>query len=494
MRLSFSLVTLLLTGAGSLLAQQDPLTSLKDALRTDVAVQNAHAAGSSGNRLSAEQSALWALDRASTEDPLRAEDTLRQLLNTDLPDPLRAQVSAALQQIQQVRAARAKAFKDEVATVTQKAGAAVLKAQKASELDSVLEEMHRTSETGKRRNDSDANETRDRSDRALRFVQNWQDYLFDMERGKFGSAAQKMTNLAQGEEVLPGIGRSVLLDRMRIAEEADRNQSKGAVARALQNVHSLDDIPAAVAQLRGESYGGRSSEVQAAISALDPLYKSYSAYKNGWAATLPLSYVSGAEMDPVISKLRTDLFLRVLPRALGVEGKTEPVSGETIQQYLVRLRQVALKAGDYDLLGRTIAAMRDLSVNLSGQMDLSLGQDYSAFLSLHEAQNDERARRFADAVLSYRNALRMGSEAIPAEMIGERLSAIEKEQPEEYKRAMEMGQHDGRDGRFHGMPEPSRPPLSLPPVSPAPSPPPRPPVTVLPVSPSPAAAQTVPHR
>ena len=315
------------------MAEGDPLASLRTALRSDVSAQNAmHSSGSSGNRLSAEQSALYALDRMSNEDPMRAEETLRQLAASDLPDPLRAQVTAALQHLEQTRAARAKAFADKTSAAAQKASAAILKAQKASELDSILGEMHRMVEAGRTRNDADANDTRNRADRALRFVQNWQDYLFDMERGKFSSAAQKMSSLSQNDEALPGIGRSVLLERVRIAEDAERNQSKGVVSRALQNVHTLDDIPAAIGQLRGDPSSGRSSEVQTVVNALEPLYKTYVAYKNGWAATLPLSYMGGADLDPVIPKLRTELILKVLPRILGVEGKIEPAGGETIQQ------------------------------------------------------------------------------------------------------------------------------------------------------------------
>jgi hypothetical protein len=448
-------------------AQEDPLASLKSALRNDVSAQNMTHPTPSG-RLSAEQSALYTLDRMPTDDPARMEETLRQLLATDLPDPLRAQVSAVLQKIQQARAARAKTFENEVAMATQKAGAALLKAQKASELDPVLTDLRRTVETGRTHHDSDVSGARNQADRAVRFVQTWQDYLWDMESGKFGNAVQKLSNLAQGDEVLTGIGRSLLLERRRAAEEAERNQSKGVVSRAMQNVKTLDDLPGAMAQLRGDPSGNRSTDVQAALNALEPIYKTYTAYKNGWAATLPLSYFSGSEIDPAISRLRTELFLRVLPRTLGIEGKMEPASGETVEQYLTRIRQNALKTGDYDLLGRTVSATRDLSMGLAGQADLSFAQDYGAFLSLREAQNDERARRFVDAVMAYRSALRIGSAAIPAEIIGQRLNAIEKDQPEEYRRAMEILQHnDGREFH-HPMPEPARP-LALPPVSPAPS-------------------------
>ena len=477
---SLALAFALFSSSGVLLSQQspvptspppsDPLAALRATLRNDISASQTRSAPGPGNRIGAEQSALYALERASSEDSASAEDNLRQLLNADLPDSVRAQVTAALQHIQEMRAARANSYQNDVNAALQRASAAVLKAQKARELDPVIVDLRKVMEVGRSGRDPTISEKRNQVERAVRFVQTWQDYLWDMENGKFGSAGQKLMNLSQGEEIFPGLGRSGILERIRTTEEAQKNLVKSA----LQKIKTLDDLTAVFEELRGDSSYNSSGNTQRALNALEPIYKTYLAFKNGWATTLPVGFGNFAEADPVVARLRTELFLRVLPRVLGVEGKMDPIANETIDQYLTRVWTSAVKSGDSDLLGRIISVTRDVSFSLTGSTGPAWSQDYSAFIAFREGQNDERAHRFSDAVLAYRNALRTGSLLVPADVIGQRITAIEKENPADYQRAMEMVQRaDGRE--FHPQPpEPSNglqiPPLPSPSSSSSPSP------------------------
>jgi hypothetical protein len=100
-----------------------------------------------------------------------------------------------------------------------------------------------------------------------------------------------------------------------------------------------------------------------------------------------------------------------------------------------------------------------------------IGQDYASFLSWREGQNAERAKRFFEAALAYRRALSSATPAVPVEFIGQRLDAIEKEHPDEFKQATDViRRYDGRDIAPHGYETPGG--LTIPAVSP-PSTPPR---------------------
>jgi hypothetical protein len=298
-----------------------------------------------------------------------------------------------------------------------------------------------------------------------RLVQEWQDYLFALENGKSAAAMSTMKNIAQREQNVFDIPRSEILTRVQSLENAEKNEIKSVSEPIFKSIRTLDDLAPALAQLRANSSLYHSPELNMQLSALEAISKAYTAFKNGFSTSLP-GYSGPTETDPLVNKLRGQFLLLVLPRILGTEGKNMPNNDETVEHYLQRMSDAALAAKDYDLLGRVIMVRRDVSLSLAGSVDARSMQEFTALGSFREGQNEERAQRFMEAVLAYMRTLRSGTPVVPAEVVGERLTAIERDHPEEYRRATEMMRR-GDGGEFRGHAEPPRelkvPPSAAPP-------------------------------
>ncbi|PYJ20097.1 MAG: hypothetical protein DME99_10920, partial [Verrucomicrobia bacterium] len=129
----------------------------------------------------------------------------------------------------------------------------------------------------------------------------------------------------------------------------------------------------------------------------------------------------------------------------------------------------AVARRDFELLSRTISAAREISSSIAGPGQSLIGQDYTSFLYWREGQNAERAKRFFEAALAYRRVLSSATPAVPVEFIGERLDAIEKEHPGEFRQATDLiRRYDGRDITPRSYATPGG--LSIPAVSPRPTP------------------------
>ena len=174
------------------------------------------------------------------------------------------------------------------------------------------------------------------------------------------------------------------------------------------------------------------------MNGLDAVCKAYLAFKEGVATTLPPTYWQTGDTNQIVTRLRAELLLLVLPRILGVEQTDQPKAGETVEGYLVRMRAVAIAHHDFELLSRTISAAREISASIAGPGQSLIGQDYTSFLYWREGQNAERAKRFFEAALAYRRALSSATSAVPVEFIAQRLDAIEKEHPDEFRQATEV--------------------------------------------------------
>ena len=451
-------------------AEDTTFSSLRAAIRADItAQQHPRADGSPpSDRVNQEQAALSALEEASFDSGNRAERSLKLLLGTNLPDPLRSEVSSALAQIQNSRAQEIKAAKDQLETAMQRTNAVLLKAKTAKELDSALIEMRRIG-SSRRSGYSDAarDETQSRAQEAARFLQRWQDYLWAMESGKFSNALSLLNELAANEQNPFGIPRSEILGRARALEDTEKNQVKTVASPIVQKIQTLDDLPAAVQALHADQALFRSNELSSLASALEGLCRTYLAFKEGIATTINMSYSGPGDAYPIVTRLRAELLLRVLPRILEVQENNQPKAGETVDAYLQRLSTAARAAGDFELLGRVISIQRQIVIGFSGAANPNVNDDYTAFLAFRDGQNEERAHQFTDAVMAYRRALRFGSTTIPAEFIGQRLEALKKEHSDDYDRAINMPQRD--EGHF--IPPRGYPPsgeLKVPPVSPPP--------------------------
>ena len=360
----------------------------------------------------------------------------------------------------------------ETADALRRASDVVLKARKASDLDASLIELHRLAATparfgsGNPERESAVNRLHD----AARFLQQWQNYLWAVEGEKFDNGIRILTDLAQTEQSPLDVPRSEILARARWLEGQDRAQADSYAAPILQSTHSLDDLPIALTQLRSGTHPPYQSQALSnLVNGLDAVCKAYLAFKEGVATTLPPTYWQTGDTNPIVTRLRAELLLLVLPRILGVEQTDPPKTGETVDDYLMRMRAAAVARRDFELLSRTISAAREISSSIAGPGQSLIGQDYTSFLYWREGQNAERAKRFFEAALAYRRALSSATPAVPVEFIGQRLDAIEKEHPDEFTQATEVIRRcNSPDIAPRGYGTPGG--LTIPVVSPRPTP------------------------
>ena len=344
----------------------------------------------------------------------------------------------------------------ETADALRRASDVVLKARKASDLDASLIELHRLAaaparfRSGNPERESAVNRLRD----AARFLQQWQNYLWAVEGEKFDNGIRILTDLAQTQQSPLDVPRSEILTRARSLEEKDRAEADNFVVPILKNVHLLEDLPNALTQLKSRP-AYKSQTLSSLVSGLEAVCKAYVAFKEGVATTLPPTYWQTGDTNPVVTRLRAELLLQVLPRILGVEQTDPPKANETVETYLMRMRATAIAHRDFELLSRTISTAREITSSIVGPGWSLIAQDYTSFVYWREGQNAERAKRFFEAALAYRRALSSATPAVPIEFIGQRLDAIEKEHPDEFRQATDViRRYDGRDitPRSYGTP------------------------------------------
>jgi hypothetical protein len=127
--------------------------------------------------------------------------------------------------------------------------------------------------------------------------------------------------------------------------------------------------------------------------------------------------------------LRVQSLRVILPRVIGGGIEAEIKPDETTQSYLERTPALASDRLD----ARMILHIRELQNTLRGEQFV-----LSALQPLLAAQNQDEARQFAAAVVSYRMALKNGGSLIPTRQIAERLETIKSEHPAEYASGMEQ--------------------------------------------------------
>ena len=428
-------------------AEENPFSSLIAALSDDIAsLQRQPTANSAtSNRLTQERSALLALQRASAANLAPAQQTLQQLLASNLPPPLAKEVSTALQRVRTLYGKEAERLGKETDDALTRARNVVLKASHASELDACLIELRHLANASEpswlagSQSESPLRRLRE----AVHFVEQWQNYLWAVDSEKFDSGIKILIDLGQTDHNPFDVPRSELLSRTRSLEEKDKTQADNYVASILNNIHSLEDLPEALTQLKSRP-PYKSQTLATVVFGLEAVCKAYLAFKEGVATTMPPTFWQTGDTNPVATRLRAELLLHVLPRILEVEQTDPPKPNETVETYLMRMRATAIANRDFELLSRTISTAREITSSIAGQGRNLVGQDYMSFLAWREGLNDEQAKRFFEAAVAYRRALNSATPAVPVEFIAERLDAIEKEHPDEFKQAADVfGRHDG---------------------------------------------------
>jgi hypothetical protein len=275
----------------------------------------------------------------------------------------------------------------------------------------------------------------------MRQLQNFVAHVSDDETA---NGHQRLRNLLSSQyDFSEFIPRSELLEKVMglekrfgatIVKAADVRVSAEEWQRSVQEVLSavktLEEMPVALDKLSKMRAPNTSYAISALQQEMQSLNASYQDILRGQGAIISLSSLRGSSDSnaTVLTPLRGQLLQFALPRLLQLPAGKEVAKDETTINFLQRQMTQAKAEQDWSLVQRVI----DLSQRLN--LQVGLGPSDASALSLFLAgSNQERAKQYSLAVASYLATLKTGSQAIPAEHIGDLLAHIKQEHPAEFE-------------------------------------------------------------
>jgi predicted transcriptional regulator len=385
-------------------------------------------------------------------DDAQIEETLNQMLAYFESDEVRNEVERLLVEFRKEREAKDAAQVTKLETAFQHAAEVVKTAKQASDLDDALQELAKFRDMRNHSYTAPALQAAvSRLQAVTQFVTHWQDYLAADAQGNSDAARQALQNAANLAETDAGLmPRSEILSRLqKFSAKPSPSPAERSSASKLEEImartKTLDDISQSLRELRmlqGQQHSpfgssDMSDPLNATVNSLAVLDKTYHEYLAGLPTTVAMASSSNEAMaSAAVVPLRLQLLMLVLPRYLGVSDDLKPKQGEAVQPFLERVVEEARKRGDVGLMERANDALRTL-VRGGG----AASTDTSALALFTAGQNQETAGQFSLAVVSYQNALKSGSQLVPAKLIGERLAAIQKEHPKEFETGMDRFQN-----------------------------------------------------
>ncbi len=367
----------------------------------------------------------------ATPDQDNAEEAVTQILVYYKSPEVVALAEKLGAEIVAERADQEKREIERLEGIASRAVETAMKANRAADLDALLAEFA-VGRSERNYRSQPVQASSQKVDSARQFVLKWQSYLFAKETNDNRAAIKVLEQFLSDSSNIP----AGALPRSKIMAMLARERGDVSFSDVLAKLQSLDGMTTALAQLRGlqssRSDGG-DADVSALIQALTPLEKSFREFVAGVPTGVDVSqsYMDSLKTGlDIVTKLRSDLIMLMLPRYVGIAEDTKPRAGETLDGFIDRLAAEAKERGDYQA-GLNIHLARQLIRRGSAS-----GDDVTGYKTFAGAQNQEAAGQFDLAVASYQNALKSGSELVPAKFVGERLAAIKAAHPEAYEQGM----------------------------------------------------------
>ncbi len=383
-------------------------------------------------------------------EPTQIEEILNQLPAYFSSDDVKKEAEKLAETLRSERETEEKAAVAQIDAAVQHAGTAVRAAKKAADLDAVLTEL------GKFRNQRDRNYNSPTVQAALnglqsvqQFVTHWQDYLANLDDGNIDAATSALQNITNYSESANLIPRSEILARLqalkkpitprgRTGDAESETSPAERMEQILAKTKTLKDMDGALKDLRKLQSESRvqnyNDPIIATTNALNAIEKTYREFLAGFPTTIEAPSGNIDAASPEIIPLKTQLLLLVLPRYLNLPSDLKANTGEAVQPFLERMDSEAKKRNDASLIARIHDAQRVL---VRGPQ-VTTTSDNAALTTLSAAQNQEAAGQWTLAVVSYENALKTGSDAVPAKNVGDRLAAIQAAHPKEFEQGMEL--------------------------------------------------------
>lgn len=310
------------------------------------------------------------------------------------------------------------------------------RAEQPEDLDKLLQSLGRN-----RFNDSDAYDGNNREIRTLisqlssarQFVTNWQDYLLASNSGDTGKALESLRNLSSQDSTL--LPRSQIIARIK-HEEADEQD----FTTIIEGIRKPEDMREGLRKLNrllraNRRSGSENTILRDTAQSLGSLEKTYREYLAGLPVSIEVFSQSADSADSVAKSslipLRAAILLTVLPRTLDLPAGISPSEGEAVDTFLARAIAETARQGDSAAALRIGTTRRLLTQSSSlGKEELDALRSYSA------GQQQLAAGQHVLAVVSLQEALKSGSDLIPAAKVGELLESIRKDHAESYAQGM----------------------------------------------------------
>lgn len=396
---------------------------------------------------------------ANPESEQNIQETLGQLSAYFTSEDVISAIATLQTEIRLQQELEDKVATDAIQNALIQAGKAVEGAKVPADLDKAINELGKLHRRGHDGRVSAAMVTAtNQIESTLQFVTQWQNYLSALATNNWEAAKSALQNLSSNTAGI--VPRSDILKRLAELQNPKKDPQVSAytweAAETLAAGKSVTDIEETIDAIQKLRSGDtRLGAVNQFISALLPMNKAYQDFKAGLTPSIDWANNRSA-LDygaAIASRYTAELLLIIIPRYVGAPEGTHANPGESPVQLLNRLSIAERDKGNIPgaLRGREALRMLD-------HMTSNNGIDSSAINTFIVAQNQYDAEQFMLAVVSYQNALKAGSDFVPAKLIGERLKTIQTNDPAEYAAGLERFLNPQMPNRGEGYPaRPDRP-------------------------------------
>jgi hypothetical protein len=360
---------------------------------------------------------------------------VRQLLTMFSSEDVQKTGNALLDEIRLERKARDDAYADKVEAILKRVAEVLPKAQLPADLDSLIVDLQKYQNRQGYGRDERQRDLSQKAASIYQFVVGWQDYLFNRANGKKEEVQNNLRNLAQNGYGITIIPRSEILARMQestnSAGDVSAPKPSGPTqADVLSHIKTLDDIEPTLPQLAAFH---ANAEENANYDKLMRISSLYTALKNGLPADFELEPSNNwpVPLSPDVNRLKAQLLLLFFRSYFNLSDP--PAADDTPNIVLTRVIADAQKKEDWLLLHKAVKIQEAFN-KFNGEAS----NPASGLESFLTADNQDKAGQYIPAVMSYEAALKSLDSYTPVKLIGERLAAIQRDHPNEYKTAFDQ--------------------------------------------------------
>lgn len=271
------------------------------------------------------------------------------------------------------------------------------------------------------------------------FVVKWQDMLAALANGDVASAQATVDALVRTAESEPVYPRGKLLEIS--ASLKAKAVTKPMTPKPMEvsippeaetllvQLKTLDDLAAKLPELKVALEKTR-GENRTIITELERIHTANVNLRAGDLNAADLAIFHGANKHPKVVELRVQLAARLAGTVLHGAGASAPREDEKPDEYIARMVADARQRKDWP----RVQEIHEIVLQHHGFSGILQPNDAFALRSFLSARNLDAAGVWSSAVTSYIQALKTGSTILPADEISQRIEAIRRTHPEDYKR------------------------------------------------------------